>query len=103
MDQQDYRGVILVENSIEEAFESILHGVPEWWTQNFEGSSQNVGDVFTTRFGETFGTFKVTEIIPGQKIEWYTVDCNLHFLKDKKEWKDTKILWEFEPKGNQTQ
>lgn len=103
MDQKDYQGVILVNSSLKTAFESIANGVPDWWTRNFEGSSQNVGDVFTTTFGGTFGTFKITEIIPNKKIEWYTVDCNLHFLQDKKEWKDTKILWKFEPKGDQVQ
>lgn len=103
MNQQDYQGVILVDNSLTAAFESIASGVNEWWAKNFEGSSQNLGDVFTVRFGETFVTFKVTEFIPDQKIEWTVINCYLPWLKDKKEWNDTRILFEFEPKGEQVQ
>ncbi len=39
-------------------------------------------------------------MIPGKKIVWLTTDCNLHFLKDKKEWKDTQIVWEFQPEDD---
>jgi hypothetical protein len=103
MNQQDYQGVILVDNSLTAAFESIASSVNVWWAENFEGSSQNLGDVFTVRFGETFVTFKVTEFIPNQKIEWSVIDCYLHWLADKKEWNDTQILFEFEQKGEQVQ
>ncbi len=96
MNQQDYQGVILVDNSLTAAFESIASGVNEWWAVNFEGSSQNMDDVFTVRFGETFVTFKVTEFIPDQKIEWTVIDCYLPWLQDKKEWNDTRILFKFE-------
>jgi hypothetical protein len=103
MEQKDYQGVILVDNSLTAAFESIASGVNEWWAANFEGSSQNLGDVFTVRFGETFVTFKVTEFIPDQKIEWQVMDCYLPWLQDKKEWNGTRILFEFEQKGDQVQ
>ena len=33
--------------------------VSGWWASNVEGSSVNLDDVFTVRFGKTFGTFKV--------------------------------------------
>ena len=103
MNQHDYQGVILVYNSLTAAFESIASGVNEWGAENFEGSSRNLGDVFTVRFGETFVTFKVTEFIPGQKIEWTVIDCYLHWLADKKEWNNTRIIFEFEQKDNQVQ
>ena len=104
MNQQDYQGVILVDNSLTAAFESIANGVNEWWVTNVGGSSQNPGDVFTVRFsGEVFVTFKVTEFVPDQKIEWTVIDCHLPWLQDKKEWNDTRVLFEFEKKGNQVQ
>ena len=103
MTNQSFNCSITANITLEEAFQSVRSRVPEWWTRNFEGSSQNINDIFTTRFGETFGTFKIIELIPGKKIVWLTIDCNLHFLKNKKEWKDTKMLWEFSTKNNSSQ
>jgi len=68
--------------------------VADWWTNNFEGNSQQPGDVFTVRFGETYVTFQVTEAIANERVVWLVTDCNLNWLEDKKEWKDTEIVWE---------
>jgi hypothetical protein len=102
MDQQDYQCHISVKASPDEAFEGICK-VAAWWARHVEGSSKNLNDVFTTHFGETFGTFKIVEFEPGKKITWLTVDCHLDLLKNKKEWQGTKIEWEISAKDNSTQ
>lgn len=89
----DYHCSITANIPTKQAFENIGN-VAGWWTINFEGSAQKTGDAFTVRFGETFVNFTITEAIPNKKIVWYVSDCNLHWLKDKKEWKDTSIVWE---------
>ena len=68
--------------------------VSAWWTENTEGSTVNLNDEFTVRFGETFSKFRIIEVIPAQKLVWHVLDCNLHWMKDKKEWKGTKIIWQ---------
>ena len=93
MQRQDYTSGIKVDVSPEEAYESITN-VSGWWSKDFEGKSEHTGDVFTVRFGETSITIKVVEMVPGKKIIWHVIDCYKHWLKDKKEWKDTKITWE---------
>ena len=104
MDKQtNYQGVIEAEVPLHTAFEAIRHRVPEWWTANFGGSSWNAGDSFVTVFGETFGAFQIVEMVPNQKIVWECTDCNLHFLKDKKEWKATQVVWEFKGDEKQSQ
>lgn len=100
--KQDYRSSITANITPKEAFE-IITRVSEWWTANLEGSSKKPGDIFTTRFGETFTTFKIVEAVPYKKIVWLVTDCHLHWLKDKKEWKGTKISFEILPKNNSTQ
>jgi hypothetical protein len=94
--QTDYHASIIVHATQSEAFNAICR-VSDWWTGNIKGSSKKNGDIFTVTFGETFSKFEVTEMIPGQKILWHVLDCNLHFLKDKKEWKGTDVLWEIIP------
>jgi len=93
MSQRDYHCSITANKTASEAFESICR-VSEWWTKDLAGRSHDVNDTFTVRFGKTFATMKLIEVIPDKKIVWEVTDCHLHFLKDKKEWKDTKLVWE---------
>jgi len=102
MKKQDYTTTITVNASAQEAFKSI-NNVSKWWTEDMEGSSQKLNDVFTVRFGETWMTMKVVELISDRKIVWQVTDCHKYWLKNKKEWKDTKISWEISEKDNKTQ
>jgi hypothetical protein len=94
--QTDYQATIVVHANTGQAFEGI-NQVSEWWTKNFKGSSNKLGGTFSVHFGETWASYEIVEMIPNQKIVWLVTDCNLHWLKDKKEWKGTKILWEIAP------
>ncbi|MDB5133507.1 MAG: hypothetical protein JWP37_110 [Mucilaginibacter sp.] len=102
MDQQNYNACITANISPKEAFEGISH-VSEWWATNFEGRAKNLNDVFTVRFGETFVTFKIVEMVTNKKIVWQVIDCHLPWLDDKSEWKGTKIAWETSTENNLTQ
>ena len=102
MEKQNYTATIVVNKSAEEAFKSI-NNVSKWWAKNFEGSSEKLDDVFTVRFGETFVTFKIVEFIADKKVVWNVTDCNLHWLKDKKEWKGTKISFEISEQRDSAQ
>ena len=102
MKEQDYHTSITVNATAPEAFKSI-NNIPGWWTADFEGNSEKPGDVFTVRFGETFITLQVVEPIPGKKIIWQVIDCYKHWLKDKKEWLGTKMIWEISAEENGTQ
>ncbi|MGI8952777.1 MAG: SRPBCC domain-containing protein [Chitinophagaceae bacterium] len=93
MKKQDYNVTITVKATAKEAFKNI-NSVSKWWTENLEGSLQKLNDVFTVYFGETFVTFKIIEVVPDKKIVWLVTDCYLHWLKDKKDWKGTKIVFE---------
>jgi hypothetical protein len=96
MEQQNYTCQIEVPVSAQDAFDGISN-VPAWWAQNFEGSSADPGDVFTVRFGETYGTFRIAEMIPASKVIWFCEDSYLDLLKDKTQWKGTSIVWEIIP------
>jgi hypothetical protein len=102
MKKQDYTTNIDVDATAAEAFNSI-NNVSKWWSEDMEGSSGNLNDVFTVRFGETFITSKIVELVPGKKIVWEVIDCYKHWLKDKKEWKGTKMSWEIMADKDATQ
>lgn len=99
---KNYRCEFTANVTAKEAFKGISR-VSEWWAKNFEGSAQNLNDVFTVRFGETFVTFKLTEVIPDAKVVWTITDCYLHWLKDKTEWTNTKVVWEISEKNKSTE
>jgi hypothetical protein len=89
----DYQCSIEAPVTAGEVFEKISR-VPEWWTADFKGSSQKLGDTFTVRFGETFVDFEIVEAVPGKRVVWQVTNCHLNWLKDKTEWTGTSIVWE---------
>lgn len=103
MKEQDYHTSIIVNATAHEVFDSITN-VSKWWTENTTGSSQNLNDEFTVRFGDVHvSTQKLVEVIPGKKLVWDVTDCKLNFLKDKQEWINTKISFEILEKNGKTQ
>ncbi len=102
MKKQDYTASILVTTTANKAFKSINH-IVAWWTENIEGSSEKLNDVFTIRFGgESFVTMKIVESVPDKKVVWAVTDCYLHWFADKKEWKGTRIVFEISAEGDST-
>jgi len=101
MTGQDYSAVITANITAQEATERI-NRVADWWTANFTGASGRVGNAFTVRFGETFVDFGVVELVPARRIVWRVTDCNLHFIEDKKEWKDTRVIFDISSDGAAT-
>jgi hypothetical protein len=101
MKKQDYTASILVKAPANKAFKSI-NDVAAWWTENIEGSSEKLNDVFTIHFGEAFVTMKIVESVSDKKVVWIVTDCYLHWLADKKEWKDTRIVFEISAEGDST-
>ncbi len=103
MKEQDYTINILVDATPEEAFKNI-NNVSKWWTENLEGSSENLNDAFTVRFDEVHvSTQKLVELIPGKKIVWLVTESRLNFINDKQEWTGTKICFEISGENKKTE
>jgi hypothetical protein len=98
---QDYSSSITANIPAQEAAERISR-VAEWWSANFTGASVKVGDTFTLRWGDTFVDFAVVELVPSKRIIWRVIDCNLQFVEDKKEWKDTQLVFDISSDGSAT-
>ncbi|HLY70305.1 MAG TPA: SRPBCC domain-containing protein [Puia sp.] len=103
MENKNYHAAISVSNTPKEAFTAI-NNVSKWWTENIEGHSQKLDDVFTVRFGnDGFVTQKLEEVITDKKVVWLVTDCNLSWQKDKTEWKNTKMDFDISSNDDQTQ
>ncbi|QNA46631.1 SRPBCC family protein [Lacibacter sediminis] len=101
MNLQDYRTSITVSKAVAETFNAV-NDICGWWSTDFEGSAAKEGDVFTVRFGDTFITMRIMELIPYSKIGWQVIDSWKHWMKSNhREWIGTTIMFELiEEEGN---
>ena len=97
----NYTHSIEVKTTADKAYKALTSQIPLWWTEMFEGSSANVDDVFTIRFGSSIHkTMRVKELVPDSKVIWYVEDSLIALpeLKNQTEWIGTTIVWEIEQK-----
>jgi len=102
---QNYTATLTVDKTPKEVFAAI-NNVRGWWTgePGIEGSTDKLGDEFTYRYTpHHYSKQKITEFIPGKKIVWLVIDSSINFVKDKSEWKGTKITFEIAKKGDKTE
>jgi hypothetical protein len=102
MKKKDYHRTIMVNTSAEEAIKKISE-VNHWWAKNFTGKAKKLNDTFSVHFGKTFVDFKISELVPGKKVVWKVIDCNLDWINNKKEWNGTEVVFEISKKKNATQ
>jgi hypothetical protein len=98
----DFSLGLTVQASAKETMKKISQ-VDLWWARNFKGEAGKAGDEFSVCFGDTYVNFRVTEVVPGKKVRWLVTDCNLHWIEDKKEWKNTEVIWSLTEQGGKTQ
>jgi hypothetical protein len=94
MEKKDFTSSISAKISADEAIKRISN-VPGWWGVTFSGSSEKQDDQFIIKMGgESFFNFTVTELIPGKRVVWLVTDCNMPWYSDKKEWTNTKLIFD---------
>ncbi|MCX6352778.1 MAG: SRPBCC domain-containing protein [Bacteroidetes bacterium] len=102
-ENKNYNATIVVSQTAGEAFKSI-NNVTKWWTENLEGSSHKLNDVFTLLWGgKSFVTIKIVEFVSDQKVVWQVTDSYLEWLTDKMEWQNTKMSFEISTRDNKTE
>lgn len=102
MEKQDLQTTINVKVPVHEALKAITN-IPAWWMEDFEGRTTALDDVFTIQFRPgAFVTAQIVELVPDRKVTWLVTDCNLSWLKDNKEWKDTRMVFEIKKNGDGT-
>lgn len=93
---QDYVTAFTVDQTPEEAFAAI-NNVLGWWGE-VDGPTDRLGGEFTYRGGDVF-KLKVTEFVPGKRVAWLVLDSDISWIKDKREWKGTRIVFDISRKG----
>lgn len=94
MAKDDFNSSISAKISASEAIKKISN-VPGWWGITFSGSAEKQNDKFIVKMGgDSFFDFTVTELMPGKRVVWFVTDCNMPWYSDKKEWANTKLIFD---------
>jgi len=94
MEKNDFSSSISAHISADEAIKKISN-IPGWWGVTFTGSAEKLNDEFIIKMsGDSFFNFTVTELIPGKRMVWLVTDCNMPWYNDKKEWTNTKLIFD---------
>ena len=94
METKNFHSSISAKINAGEALKKISN-VREWGGVTFSGSAEKQNDRFTIKMGgDSFFNFTVTELIPGKRVVWLVTDCNMPWYSDKKEWADTKLIFD---------
>jgi len=98
----DFNISIKVAISAEAALEKISQ-VPQWWGVTVEGNTASLNDQFVIKMGaEAFFNCTITELVPGKRVTWAIGDCYMPWYNDKKEWSDTRMIFNIAQSGNTT-
>jgi len=101
MEKKNFHIAMTVNATAEETMKKI-NQVNRWWAKNFSGNAEKLNDKFKVRFGDTFVDFMISELIPNKKVVWKVTDCNLHWIKAKKEWNNTEVVFEISPENKKS-
>ena len=94
MTTQDFTTTILVNATPDQTFDAI-NNVRGWWSGELEGPTDTLGARFSYRYKDIHkSTHEITELVRGKRVVWKTVDAELSFVKDKKEWNGTEVVFE---------
>ncbi len=95
MDNKNFQKTITLNIPAKEALKRISN-VPAWWGVTFSGNAEKKGDKFIIKMGgDSFFNFVVAELVPGRKVIWLVEDCYMPWYADKKEWANTKLVFDF--------
>lgn len=98
---ENYMHIVEINTTVDKMYHALTHEIPLWWTELFEGSSSEEGNLFTIRFGDQIHkTMRVKELTANVKVVWSVEDSLIALpdLKNQTEWIGTTIVWEIEEK-----
>lgn len=103
MNTQDFTSSITVNTSYTKAFEAIKN-FRGWWSEEIEGNTDELNETFFYHYKDVhLCKIKLIEAMPDTKLVYLVIENEFNFTKDKTEWIDTKLIFDLNTEGRQTQ
>ena len=103
MKTPDFSTTVLVDQTPKEVFDAV-NNVRGWWSEEIEGRTDKLNEEFKYHYEDVHRChMKIIEFVPYEKVVWLVLDNYFNFIKDEREWKGTKIVFEITAKDNKTQ
>jgi hypothetical protein len=103
MKTDGYATSFTVDQTPDEVFHA-MNNVRGRWSGEIQGETSKLGAEFTYRVEDVHRSKqKIAEFVPGKKVVWHVLDGHLGFVKDKREWEGTDIVFETAKKGDNTE
>jgi len=104
--KKNYHQTIILNVPVADAMKKISQ-INLWWRKDYSGTAVKLNDKFTVPFGElngeiSFVDFVISEFVPNKKVVWKVIDCDLPWFKDKKEWNNTEVVFNFSEENGKT-
>lgn len=89
----------VTEKSREAIYAGILD-VQGWWSENIEGDPGALGGAWVyDNLPVHRSLFRVTELVPGERVVWDVLENMLSFVADQSEWVGDRLVFEIAPEG----
>ncbi len=100
---QSFTTTLLVDQPPKAVFDAI-NNPRGWWSREIDGRTDKLGAEFKYHYQDVHRSkFKITELVPNKKVVWHVLDNYFNFVKDKKEWINTDVVFEIGKKGDKTE
>lgn len=101
---KNFTTTVEIEKSPLEVFKTLTTEVSNWWGGvDLTGNTSKLNDEFVVDHpGQHYSKQKLIEVIPNKKVVWLVTESALHWLKDKHEWTNTKMIFEISPNDDRT-
>jgi len=94
---------LLVSQTPHEVFKAVTN-VRGWWSYDIQGDTAKLNDEFVFEVkGVHRSKQKLVEVIPDRKVVWLVTEADMSFVKQRDEWKDTRVVFEIEKQAEKTQ
>ena len=99
---EDFMTTYTVDQTPDEVFAAVTD-VRGWWVDAIEGGTARLGDEFVFHNEPIHvSRQRLTDVVPGELMEWLVLEAELNFVEDTAEWVGTRIRFEITPEGDRT-
>ncbi|WP_428231873.1 SRPBCC family protein [Flavobacterium sp.] len=101
-ESKDYTSTILVEQNPVTVFNAIKN-FRAWWSEEIEGNTDKLNETFFYHYQDVhLSKIKLIEIVPNKKLVYEVLDNEFNFVKDKREWIGTKLIFDISNENGKT-